>query len=772
MNKILKRVISSFAVITTLAYTMPVFALASSETVYTKLNASGENYKTIVTTKDGENVEEKEIEKDLPIETRITYTIDGEEITAEELAGRSGRVTIKIEYLNKDEHKVNINGKSQTMYTPFVVMTGAIIDSNNNKNISVKNGKVVENGNKAIIVGVSLPGMKESLKLSGELDDINLPSSIEISMDSTNFSMKNILTYATPKMLEEDINWNKLDKLFNQANELQDAADKLEEGTNQLRDGASELNDGANALNAGASKLADGTDELYRTISAKIGDLKELEAKYSNKEKMANRITEIINSELKKMMPELQAIAEKEAEETVKRHKGELENSVVEKSLDYTQKTINAKMNEIEKNCGILTEEQEKALFASLEKDIEEVLKDVENNEQAMALKQALTNAIVKEVKTAVGKKTEEVVKSQISAMKKQGLSNEEKAALNTKAAPIITELTKAKIATKMQEQGLTAPTAELQAICQAEATKEVMALVGGVTDITLNKVEKNASTIAESTVDSVVTDLNKMTNTDGAFEQAIENYKKAIAQDVASALQVNDEKVLKQMEENIKETIVKDIEQKLENNQVLKGLEKQIKTELSIAVDTVATSTAKDLAKTYTETLATEMTNNIIKKQLSKEISSEVIDKELEKYETIINEKIQTLNSAADTLQGALYQINNGAKQLRDGSGELANGTSKLLEGTNTLADGMHEFNSKGINKINNLVNVDLYNLKIRGQKLEELSKEYVSFEGEEERDNIKFISIIDSIKRNEKSENKEKAILTEANTSVKSDE
>ena len=772
MNKIIKRVISSFTVIAILAYTMPVFALTSSETVYTRLNSQGKGYKTIVTTKDGEDVKEKETNKELPIETKISYILDGEEITAEELAGKSGRVTIKIEYINKAENRVNINGKSQMMYTPFVVMTGAIIDNNNNKNIEVKNGKVVENGNKSIVVGVSLPGMKESLKLSGELSDINLPSSVEISMDTSNFSMKNIVTYATPKMLEEDINWNKLDKLFNQVNELQDAANKLEEGTNALRDGTSELNEGANALNEGASRLADGTDELYRTISAKIGDLKELEAKYSNKEEMANKITEIINVELKKMMPELQALAENEATETVKRHKTELENAVVETSLDYTQKTIDAKMKEIEKNGGILTEEQEKVLFISIEKDIEEVLKEVQNNEQAMALKQALTNAVIKEVKTAVGNKTETTVKSQISVMKTQGLSVEEKSALQTQAAPIIAELTKAKLAAKMQKQGLTTPTVELQTSCQAEATAEVMALVSGVTDMTLNKVEKNAKTIAESTVDSVVADLNTMAGTDGAIETAVENYKNAIAKDIAEALRINDEEVLKQMENNIKDTIVKDIEKKLENNQVIKGLEKQIKAELSTAVDTVATSTAKDLAKTYTETLATEIANNLLKKQLSDEISSEVIGKELEKYETLINEKLETLNTAADTLQGALYKINDGAKQLRDGSRELANGTNKLLEGSDTLARGMHEFNIEGINKINNLVNGDLYNLKVRGQKLEELSKEYVSFEGDEERDNVKFISIIDSIKKNEKRDNKEKAILTEADVETKHEE
>ena len=152
MNNILKRVISGTTLIAILTYTIPVFAIVNSETVYSKLNPKGENYKTIVTTKTEDNTEEKETDKELPIETKISYTLDGEEISAEDLAGKSGKVIIKIDYKNKSENSVYVNGKYQTMYTPFVVVTGTIIDNENNKNIEVKNGKVIENGNKSIVV--------------------------------------------------------------------------------------------------------------------------------------------------------------------------------------------------------------------------------------------------------------------------------------------------------------------------------------------------------------------------------------------------------------------------------------------------------------------------------------------------------------------------------------------------------------------------------------------------------------------------------------------
>lgn len=275
MKKILKRVISSIMILSILIYTLPMYALATDESVYTKAKANGESYKTVVSTKNGEEIKQNESSKELPLEINISYTLDEKEISSEELAGKSGRVSINIEYINKSEKQVYVNGRYETMYTPFVAVAGTIINTKNNKNIQVKNAKLIENGEKTIVVGIVMPGMKESLNLTGEFASINIPSGFEISMDTTCFEMKNIMSFATPKLFNEKIDLSKLDNLLNNANELKSNIDKIEEGAISLKDGVNildegskSLNSGARQLNAGAQKLSNGANQINQGASA------------------------------------------------------------------------------------------------------------------------------------------------------------------------------------------------------------------------------------------------------------------------------------------------------------------------------------------------------------------------------------------------------------------------------------------------------------------------------------------------------------------------
>ena len=47
-----------------------------------------------------------------------------------------------LKYTNNDSHSVYINGKYETLYTPFVVATTTIIPNTTNKNINVTNVKM------------------------------------------------------------------------------------------------------------------------------------------------------------------------------------------------------------------------------------------------------------------------------------------------------------------------------------------------------------------------------------------------------------------------------------------------------------------------------------------------------------------------------------------------------------------------------------------------------------------------------------------------------
>ena len=275
-----KKIIGSILLCTMLGYATPVFAVTKEETVYSKLNNSGTQYETIVNEhiKNDEllktiddisnllditnvggnetfeqkenkiiwNADEKDIyyqgktEKKLPIETSIKYELDGKEMSAEEIVGKKGKVKITITYKNNETHNVNINGTTEKMYTPFIVITGTTLDTKTNKNIKLTQGKVVEKGEKTILLGVAFPGLKESLKTN----EIDIPNKVEISMETEKFELENMITYITPRVLEENESKiaDKLNELYSSMNDMKSASEKLEKGANTLQEGNMQKN--------------------------------------------------------------------------------------------------------------------------------------------------------------------------------------------------------------------------------------------------------------------------------------------------------------------------------------------------------------------------------------------------------------------------------------------------------------------------------------------------------------------------------------------------
>lgn len=310
MNKIKSKLIAGGLLVNFLVYTSPVLAYAKDETVYTKVDTQGDSYKTIVSTQmeDGTHTQE-ETDKKLPITCKIKYTLNGKEISAEELAGKSGKVTIEITYTNHEKHIVNVNGVTTTLYTPFAVAIGVVVDNETNKNITVSKGKVMNDGTKTIVVGMAMPGMQESLGLSR----INLPDSVKITMETTNFELSNIFTIATPKLLEEDDKelLKEIDEIYSKVNTLQSSSNQIEKGANDLKKGTttyyqksqefnqamSQVQKGANSanteyaklnqgiaslnansgtLNSGAKQVSEGMTAMksgLQTISTKLGQL-------------------------------------------------------------------------------------------------------------------------------------------------------------------------------------------------------------------------------------------------------------------------------------------------------------------------------------------------------------------------------------------------------------------------------------------------------------------------------------------------------------------
>ena len=187
----------------------------------------------------------------------ITYTLDGKSVSAAELAGKSGHVTMRFDYENSQYETKTIAGQSQRIYVPFAVLTGAILDSDNFRNVSVTNGKLVDDGDHTVVVGMAFPGLQENLAL--DTDKLEIPSYVEVSADVTDFSIETTLTVVTNSVFN-DVDDDNLDK--DALDELSDDLDKLTDAMEQLMDGSDELFDGLDTLLDKSHDLADGVGQL------------------------------------------------------------------------------------------------------------------------------------------------------------------------------------------------------------------------------------------------------------------------------------------------------------------------------------------------------------------------------------------------------------------------------------------------------------------------------------------------------------------------------
>ena len=201
------------------------------------------------------------IEKELPVQMSVRYTLDGKAIAPEALAGQSGHVTIRFDYQNIQYEEVLLDGKTEKIYVPFTMLTGMLLDTEVFRNVTVSNGKLINDGDRVAVVGIAFPGLQEDLAISKEKLDI--PDYVEISADVENFEMSTTMTLATTELFGA-IDSDKLDlnELSDAMAELTDAMDQLMDGSSQLYDGLCTLLEKSGDLVSGINKLAEGATQL------------------------------------------------------------------------------------------------------------------------------------------------------------------------------------------------------------------------------------------------------------------------------------------------------------------------------------------------------------------------------------------------------------------------------------------------------------------------------------------------------------------------------
>lgn len=291
-----------------------------------------------------------DIQKELPVGLTVRYTLNGKAVSPEQLKGQSGKVTIRFDYENRQYETVQINGQNQRIYVPFAMLTGMILDNDTFRNVTVTNGKLVNDGDRTVVVGLAFPGLQENLNLSR--DQLSIPSSVEITADVTDFSLGMTVTLACNDLFSQlgDVDLGSLDAAGS-LNKLTNAMDQLLNGSSALYDGLTTLLDKSGELAAGVEELAQGAaaikagadslDEGAAELKAGLADLSEgLNKLSANSAALNGGAEQVFDSLLETATAQIRAKGLTVPDLTIENYAEELNKLI--KSLDETTVYENA----------------------------------------------------------------------------------------------------------------------------------------------------------------------------------------------------------------------------------------------------------------------------------------------------------------------------------------------------------------------------------------------------------------------------------------------
>ena len=393
------------------------------------------------------------IQKELPVGLSVRYYLDGKSISPEELKGKSGKVTIRFDYENRQYETVQINGVNQRIYVPFAMLTGMILDNDTFQNVQITNGKLVNDGDRTVVVGLAFPGLQENLNLSR--DDLSIPDSVEITADVTNFSLGMTVTLACNDLFSQlgDVDLTSLDstsaldQLTGAMDQLLSGSSALYEGLSTLLDksgelvsGVEELAQGAAAIKSGADSVDDGAAQLKAGLADLSSGLNTLSA---NSEALNSGAKQVFNSLLETAATQIRAKGLNVPDLTIENYAEEL-NALI-KSLDETtvyETALKQVTDAVEAQRPVITQKVTEAVRQQVETKV------------AAAVRQQVTEKVTAAVQQQVTATVTDTVQQQVAEQVIQAAANMSKADYDAAvAAGIIPQQTQDAVNAAIQAQ-------------------------------------------------------------------------------------------------------------------------------------------------------------------------------------------------------------------------------------------------------------------------------------------------------------------------------
>ena len=678
-------------------------------------------------------------ESELPVTQKLTYYLDGKEVTPEELAGKSGEVTIRFDYTNNQKVTAEIDGKDEDIYVPFMAVSGMIL-GDEFSDIEVENGKVISDGSNNVVVGYALPGLKESLNVKdSDFDgDVTIPDYVEVKAKVENFKLDTTMTVVMNATnfisADGDNDTSKLDEVFDT---LTDAMDQLTDGSAELadgvdtlkskmgdfKDGVGTLQSGVHAYTDGAGKIASGITQLsdsIPTLSNGVGTLNSSAATIADGVELLDNTLKTSFTDQEKAAMQTQAASAVDAmAEGIKNQASATVDSRAEAIKNQASAVVDSRADEIKSQAEAVVDGRADAIRSQATQMVDGKADDIKN-QATQQVTAKFDNGKYDEVKNEaaqeIGANMSSMTGSLTSSADVQTLING--AAFATIAAQYPTE-TAADIQTNHA-----AEIAAAQQQIAAQFGNTITTAMGGAVDNLAQGVANAAKRAALETAGEAALGGAK----EAAGEAAVTGAKLAAGEAaITGAKEAAGEAAVTGAKGAAGEAAV---------------------TGAKLAAGTPAVSAAEQTKSTMAASIEQQSSNGYSLVTGARALANGT--QSLADAVPALTSGVAQLKNGSAELVSNNQKLNDGVNALSDGTNAVIDGVDQLSDGAHQLADGIVTFNEDGIEKILNSYHGDIEPLMDRIQAVLDAGEDYQTYTDIADGVNgsIKFIYKTDAVK------------------------
>lgn len=653
--------------------------------------------------------------KQLPVSVKIRYELDGQEMSAKDIEGKSGHLKLMISFTNNYSEVKNINGKSIVIHPSY--LAGGMLNMSTGKfsNVKCESGKIVNDGTNEMLAFANIPGLNETLKSAG-LDKVNnqlgISDDVTVEADVNDFDLGSIMVGMTNEIdLASELGE------IGSVSELTDGIDQLIEADDQLIDGSKQLYDGTTQLKEQAAPLTGSSDQVRQLSSGAIqlnDGVKALQTGISQYTAGASAINEGVNQlyGIPQNVGLIQSAVTTSTEEQASLVDGS--QAVADGLGQLLDKLNGANVTaSVKEMNGLLTESKT---------DLEGMAKTLGEDKTTLeGMQTDLTNASTELSGLSDLKDKLDNLGTNIVTKEKQ--NNDAIADYNTKKDTVNGEITAIKNSMKTQiETSIGTLSTAKQALYDAGKNKEANSIQNQIDALNDEKTKVDAISTIEglSELQTLTEEFNTLNNTLVTVQSTVSKMSTLVGKSI-----------------NNLEDLATDVQAALTTidtlSQILSG-----STEKVEGMQTMLNSLKPGVTELYNGALkinagAINLGNKLGELQTASQSGVDKIKAgttQLTSNNATLNGGASALSEATGTLAGQSGTFN----EMADGLDTLGKAFETLNSGAKQLYEGNEQFKSEGLDQLKEKVDLGVGELETLQSVMDEIkamNKEYASYSG-----------------------------------------